>query len=101
MQAGRERAAAAGLVVLDLLAASLAIPWAVQPQPPPPWICTFWRVQRSQAGIFWWSFFSAGKFQGAEIEALAEKPSWAPEEEEEEKGNGTAQWSGLRAVGQS
>lgn len=43
-------------------------------------------VQQSQVGIFWWSFFSSRKFQLAEVEALAEKPSWAPEKEE--KGSG-------------
>ena len=58
------------------------------------------RVQQSQVGIFWWSFSSAGKFQSAEIEALAEKSSWALEEEEE-KGNCTAQWTGLRTAGES
>lgn len=39
-------------------------------------------VQWSQVGIFWWGFFSAGKFHLVEMEAPAEKPSWAPEEEE-------------------
>lgn len=76
---------------------------------PPPGLCNrnppCLHLLQSQVGIFWWSYFSAGKFQSAEIEALAKKPSWAPEEEEEEaeeaKGNCTAQWSGLGAVAES
>lgn len=61
-----------------------------------PCVCTFSVCNGAKREFFWWSFFSAGKFQSAEIEALAEKPSWALEEEEEEKGNCPAQWSGQR-----